>query len=92
MEQHTHVHGMTFAGEKAMHELLERIYRARIELLRNNQQPTAVYLGHSECQTIYMCAGTNDAISWRGFARDDRSKIFSMDVFEVDAETHMRVV
>lgn len=92
MEQHTLVHGMTFAGEKAMDEILERIYKARVEMLRRGHEPSAVYLGYNECAELQQCMRGDAAFTGRGLTVSGRSEVFGLQVYQVDADDHVRVV
>lgn len=73
-----------------MEDIYETIYKARIPVLKRNETPTVVYLGEKEFEAVMWLARSNSAFQRLGPAC--RDKVFGMDIFEVDAENHLRVV
>lgn len=75
-----------------MDNIFETIYQARITLLKRNETPTAVYLGYQQMCTLRADAKGNGAFTHCGLTTSGRDQVFGMDLFEVDAENHLRVV
>ena len=75
-----------------MESILDRIYKARIEALKRTDQPTTVYVGEVEAVQIWDEARCNCAVTHGSPPGEDRTKLFGLSVYIVDAESHLRVV
>jgi hypothetical protein len=83
---------MTFAGEKAMSDISDRIYKARISLLRLNIQPSAVYLGYEDEADLLTGAESWRVVELHRGPSDTRARVFGLPVYVVDEARHLRVV
>jgi hypothetical protein len=92
------VHGTIFAGEKTMSDVLERIYNARNTVIRQNRMKrlsadlTAVYLGRNEEHALLTHPNDRGAITVSVLSADNRTRVFNIPVFVVDADDHLQVV
>lgn len=75
-----------------MSDVLERIYKARISRLRHSREPTAVYIGGNEYNALRAVVGDNGAITVPMLTPDNRTRVFGIPVFVVDADDHLQVV
>lgn len=75
-----------------MSDVLERIYKARISRLRHGREPTAVYIGGNEYNALRAVVGDNGAITVPMLTPDNRTRVFGIPVFVVDADDHLQVV
>lgn len=75
-----------------MSDVLERIYKARIWLLRRGVEPSAVYIGNNEYNALRAAVSGGGAITVPMLTLDNRTRVFNMPVFVVDADDHLQVV
>lgn len=75
-----------------MDDILDRIYKARIEMFRRGQEPTAVYLGYEESCALRVAAHDNGAVTPCTLTADNTTRVFNMAVYEVNEARHLRVV
>lgn len=75
-----------------MDNIYETIYQARISLLKRNETPMALYLGYQQMDAVRADVKGNGAFTQCHLTVSGRNQVFGMDIFEVDAENHLRVV
>jgi hypothetical protein len=73
-------------------DIIGRIYEARIIMMRSGRDPEIVYLGYEDERDLYRVATHRCEVTWRGHTTDDRTKVFDMPVYVVDAPRYIRVV
>lgn len=75
-----------------MDDILERIYRARIGVMRQGRDPETLYIGQEEAEDLWAAARGNGAVTIPGLTMDGRTRVFNMPVYIVDASSYLRVV